>query len=122
MNIQIKKFRSTGLLLMATLFFGMPQVHAANWSMEPADASTVGIELTVISVLISNNRTGTLTAKTCEDCEIIQLKITPNTRYFLNGVQEVDLLLARNLTGKAAGVGYNVESKEALEIFSIEVE
>ncbi|MEM7206597.1 MAG: hypothetical protein AAF434_02120 [Pseudomonadota bacterium] len=80
----------------------------------------VGYEMTVISVLIGGDLNGTLTGKRCEDCELIQVKVTSNTQFFINGDTPADLKNARSLTGKPALVAFNTATRVATVITSFD--
>ena len=117
--MRILNFMTAASVKAIALSFAMLAVtNADNWSLDPADPDHHGIELMVVSVLITNNLTGTLTGKLCEDCELMQFRITPDTRYLVSGGQPAPLELARGLTGKDAAIAYRISTKEATQIAS----
>ena len=75
------------------------------------------IEVKVVSVLIGGNLAGTITVKRCDECELLQFRVTPETQYFDTRNRLSKLQNARSLTGKLAGVSYVENTKVANAIY-----
>ncbi len=114
MRKEIVKSVTSALLCFWLIVFSA--VLSADWKIPPGSPTEVGLEMEIVSVLVSKKLKGTLTGKVCEECELIQVRITPQTVYFERPDKRVALLKARSLTGKGAVLVYNVKSMEAIKL------
>ena len=119
MTLTIKRLKTLSFLLIS-LVISVP-AQAGNWSM-PENPTEVGIETTVVSVLISNNSTGTITVKNCDECEPLQFRVTQESQFLRNGVVSGDIRQARSLNGKYAVVVYRVATLELVKIQELDLD
>ena len=69
----------------------------------------------MLSIKLSNDRTGIIKDVSCIGCDFRNAVITPKTKAYRNGV-EVDLLEAKMQAGKPALVAFNPETREVQTI------
>ncbi|MDH5610851.1 MAG: hypothetical protein OEY66_00140 [Gammaproteobacteria bacterium] len=69
----------------------------------------------VLSIKLSNDRTGIIKNVECVGCDFTIVNITPKTKAYKNGI-EVDLLEAKMQAGKPALVSFNPETREVQTI------
>lgn len=69
----------------------------------------------VLSIKLSNDRTGIVKNVRCIGCDYTNAIITPKTKAYKNG-QQVDLLEARKRAGKTALVSFNPKTREVQTI------
>ena len=115
------------LLSRLTIFIGgiyfasVGIVAATEWTV-PEDAAEPSYEIIeqayVVSALVGENSKGTITVRACDDCEVIQLRIVPETKLRKFGAGTTDVRNAKLLTGKSADISYVIESKIVTGILS----
>ena len=108
--------------LTALMCFGsFGSVGATEWTV-PEDAAPPSYEIIeqahVISALVGENSKGTITVRACDDCDVIQLRIVPETKLRQFGAGTTDIRNAKLLTGKSADISYAIESKIVTGILS----
>jgi hypothetical protein len=73
-------------------------------------------EIGELNIRQSNDGTGIIKEVTCEDCDYQFVKITPDTKVFVNG-NKVDLLRARERAGQDAYIEFDRETAEVKHIY-----
>jgi hypothetical protein len=73
-------------------------------------------EIGELDIKQSNDGTGIIKEVTCEDCDYQFVKITPDTKVFVNG-NRVNLLRARERTGQDAYIEFDRETAEVKHIY-----
>lgn len=89
----------------------------------PFNASAIGsielvenaIESQALNIRLSNDLSGVVTGKQCDRCETEVVKITPQTKLFVNGVP-ADLIDAKVLSGKPGTAIFNIKTREVSKI------
>lgn len=89
------------------LGFEMNSAFAAGQMVEFESA----FETEALYIRLTNDGTGIIKGRQCDDCDLEMVKITPKTVVEINGLK-VDLMKAKSLSGKAALVLYNLNTKE----------
>jgi hypothetical protein len=73
-------------------------------------------EIGELKIRQSNDGTGIIKEVSCGDCEYNFVKITPDTKVYVNNVQ-VNLLRARERAGKDAYIKFDKETAEVKYIY-----
>ena len=73
-------------------------------------------EIGELKIKQSNDGTGIIREVSCTDCEYQFVKITPDTKVFVNG-KEADLLRARERAGQDAYIEFDRETAEVKHIY-----
>jgi len=75
------------------------------------------IESESLSIKISKDLTGIVRGRVCDRCEVIVVKITPDTKLFIEG-KPVALSKAASRSGKPGTVVFNIKTQQVTKIYS----
>ncbi|MDH5516207.1 MAG: hypothetical protein OEY36_00130 [Gammaproteobacteria bacterium] len=95
----------TALIMISSLM--TVNSFAANRMVMAEEA----IESGALQIKMSNDLTGVISGKRCDDCELVLVKITPNTKLEING-KPTALKRAKSCAGKPGLVLYKIKSQE----------
>jgi len=96
--------------LMALMLSVMTSVSAAGLvELEHA------IESDALGIRLSSDLKGIIKGKRCDTCNVVLVKITPSTRFDVEGVVK-PLIEAQKWAGKPGTVIYNIKTQEASSI------
>jgi hypothetical protein len=73
-------------------------------------------EIGELKIKQSNDGSGIIKEVTCSDCDFQFVKITPDTKVFVNNIN-VDVLRARDRAGKAAYIEFDKATAEVKHIY-----
>jgi len=98
------------LMMFTLMMSGMASVAAAGLvEIEQA------IESDALGIRMSNDLKGIIKGKRCDTCNVVLVKITPSTRFDIEGVAK-PLIEAKKWAGKPGTVIYNIKTQEASSI------
>lgn len=100
--------------LLLTTTCALTLAFGASFSAPPIPVEEA-VEALAIHVRVATDRTGRISGRQCEACELHTFPVTPRTRFSANGVPVgVDELRLHN--GLPATIIYNLRSGEATRI------
>ena len=102
-------------LIMVLMAMCMMFTHTAF----AAERFSVAFETDSLNIKLSKDRTGIVQKVDCEICNYNIVKITPETRAYVNGSQ-VDLLRAKSRSRKSATVIFYLDTREVQKITWLE--
>jgi len=98
------------ILINVLVFSGVFSVSAAGLvEIEHA------IESEALGIRLSNDLKGVIKGRRCDTCDVVLVKITPSTKFNVNGVAK-PLIEAQKWAGKPGVVIYNIKTKEVRSI------
>lgn len=97
--------------LLAVVFFVSSLFSANNFAAPRMVMAEEAIESSALQIRMSNDLTGVVSGHRCEGCELVLVKITPNTKLELNG-KPAALKSANKCVGKPGLVLYSIKSQE----------
>ena len=109
----------TILMLLSTSLAAEQLLKGKPLSRSAAEEEQVWyypFEIGELSIKQSNDGTGIIKEVTCPDCDYQFVKITPETKVFVNG-NKVDLLRARERAGQDAYIEFDRETAEVKHIY-----
>lgn len=98
----------TGLGLATALTIAMP----AGATIIPVEGA---VETVALEISLRDDRTGTVSGRSCAECERRSFAVTRATRAYRNS-QPVDIRDALRQRGKPAAIIYDLESGQATKI------
>ena len=101
------------IVALITMLMLLPGVVLA------AERSTIAFEVGSLNIKLSNDRTGIVKDVICKKCDFSIVKITAETRAYVNGKQ-VDLLRAKSRSRKMATVIFYPDTREVKKITWLE--
>lgn len=100
------------ILSLALLFFVMHALPAVSAKLEMIEEA---IESEALSIKMSQDLTGVIRGKVCQTCETILVRITPETRLYINRAQ-VDLSEALTRSGNPGTAFFNIKTRKVTKI------
>lgn len=74
------------------------------------------IESNALNIRLTNDLTGIIKTQHCADCDVLLLKITPATKFDIDGVSKKLIEAKTCCTGKPGTIIYDIKSKEVRAI------
>lgn len=99
------------LVAIIVLSFFSTISFAANDSYKIEEA----MESDELEIRLANNLTGIIKGHRCDDCELVLVKITPNTKLKIDGFK-THLSNIRKCSRKPSTVIYNIKSREVTSV------
>jgi len=103
------------ILLMLALFFVAG--HSSAVFSKPVVMIEEAIESESLTIKMSKDFTGVIRGKVCQSCELIVVRITPQTKLFIKGKQ-ADLSEASGRSGKPGTAIFDIKSRNVTRIYS----
>lgn len=98
------------LMMTVLMFSGVFSVSAAGLvEIEHA------IESEALGIRLSNDLKGVIKGRRCDRCDVVLVKITPATKFNVNGIAK-PLIEAQKWAGKPGTAVYNIKTKEVRSI------
>ncbi|MDH5393241.1 MAG: hypothetical protein OEY11_08660 [Gammaproteobacteria bacterium] len=101
----MKKKTLTAVMIVCSLF------SANSFSANRMVMIEEAIESNSLQIRMSHDLTGVVNGRICDSCELVLVKITPNSKLEING-KPTALSQANKCSGKTGLVLYNIKSRE----------
>lgn len=105
--------------ILLSLVFIFAAANSLTGFAKPMVLIEEAIESESLVIKMSKDLTGVIRGRICDRCELIVVRITPETKLFINGKQ-TDLSKASGRSGKPGTASFNVKSQKVTKIYSYE--
>ena len=113
----MKTFKNLVVTLSIVMMSSVHAQETREYKLgEMHDHEYRNLEVPEAKIRQSSDGTGIIQGVTCDECDFNIVKITPKTKVILDG-RLVDLLVAREYTGKLVYVIFDQETAEVIKIY-----